>query len=218
VDDLAQAVSYLGFNRIRDLAVTASVSDLFRSSRPVGTYQRSELWRHMVAVAVCSRMIAVRTKVEEFVNAFLAGLLHDLGIILSDQSCHEEFRRVILSLNSSTTLPEVERRLLGWDHTELGFLVGSKWKLPSVVLSSIRFHHEPEKYSGAGARVVHSVAVANLICSLKNMTSVGRNLIRLSPESLQVLKLNKTDLKILAEDLDREVALNKHLFEIQQGR
>ncbi len=217
VADLNHAICYLGFNAIRDLAVTATVCELFRSSRSIGTYVRPALWRHLVAVGICTRMIAVRTRLDGFENAFIAGLLHDIGIILADQHRHEEFQRVIHSLTPQKTLPETELETVGYTHCQLGYLVGRRWHLPSVVLAAIQFHHEPQLCSGADEAVVHCVSIANLVCTLKDMSSVGMKLVRLAPETLEVLQLRKEDLKVLGEDLDHEIAQHKNLFEIQQA-
>jgi HD-like signal output (HDOD) protein len=217
ISDLSQAIAYLGFNQIRDLAVTASVSDLFCSTSPVGTYQRPALWKHLVAVGVGARMIAMRRKIRGLDNAFLAGLLHDIGIILFDQAHHEAFRKVILMLTPETTLTDVEQRVVGWDHTRLARRVGEQWRLPVVVLDAMRHHHEPQLYSGPHEDVVHSVAVANVLCSIREISSVGRNLVGLSSDSLRVLQLDREDLKILAVDLEGELARHQHLFDIQRS-
>ncbi|GJM43842.1 MAG: HD family phosphohydrolase [Gemmatimonadota bacterium] len=217
IDTLNQAVSYLGFNQIRDLAVTATVSTLFKSGQRIHTYDRPGLWKHLVAVGVCARMIAARTKVPGFENAFLSGLLHDLGLILADQHVHEPFHKIMVSLNSSKSLVEFERKVLPWTHAELGSRVALDWKLPTVVQVAMLHHHAPEEYSGPHEPVLHCVALANLICSIKDITSVGQNLVGLPRTSLATLGLNKDDIKILAEDVDAEFDANQHLFDIQKG-
>ena len=217
VADINQAVAYLGFRQIRDLAFTATISNLFRKNNPIHTYERSALWTHLVAVAICSRMIAVRTRTLGFEEAFLAGLLHDFGIILFDQHAPKEFRHVMGRLNTTRTLPEFERKVMGWDHTQLGALIADKWTLPAGPLEAIRHHHEPEKCDGPHREIVHCVSIANLICSLRGTTSVGMNLVRLSHTSLDVLRLRKEDLKVFAEDLGPELEANRLLFDLQSG-
>jgi HD-like signal output (HDOD) protein len=217
VSDVGQAIAFLGFNRIRDLAVTATVSDLFRSTSPVGPYDRRGLWKHLAATGICARMIAVRTRVQGFEDAFLAGLLHDIGIILLDQHCHQAFKQIILSLTSETTLSEVERRYLGWDHADLGFKVGTEWRLPKTVLTCIRHHHDPDAVHGPDEAVVHCVALANLVVTLKGYSSVGMNLIGLCRKSLDVLRLSKNDLKVFVDDLDREMEAHKQIVELERG-
>lgn len=217
VSDVGQAIAFLGFSRIRDLAVTATVSELFRSSEAVNTYDRGGLWRHLAATGICARMIAVRTRIQGFEDAFLSGLLHDVGIILLDQNCHDRFKQIILSLNSETMLSDVERKFLGWDHAELGARVAEDWRLPKTTISSIRHHHAPQNAPDPNDAIVHAVALANLVVTLKGHSSVGMNLIGLSESSLDALKLAKSDLKVFAEDLDRELELNRQLFDIQKG-
>lgn len=217
VADLGQAVAFIGFDCVRDLAVTATVSDLFRSPQAVGTYDRSGLWRHLVATGICARMIAVRTRARGSENAFLAGFLHDIGIILMDQHCNDAFKQVILSLTSETTLCEVERKYLGWDHTELGFHVGTRWRLPKTVLTSVRHHHTPDAVQGSDEPIVHCVALANLLVTLKGYSSVGINLVGLCKSSLEALRVTKDDLKVFLADLDREIGLFQHIVEIHKG-
>jgi HD-like signal output (HDOD) protein len=217
VTDLDKTISFLGFNQIRDLAVTACVSDLFRSTQSIGTYLRADLWKHLVSTAVCARMIAARQRVSAHQDAFLCGLLHDIGIILFDQYFHSGFRRVMAGLGSEKTLSEAERTIVGWDHTELGEVIGRTWKLPTRVLHCIRYHHEPENYPGADAPLLYSVAIANFLCSLKNITSVGRNLVRPPTVALSAFGLDSTELKSLAEGLERELALHSQLLELHRG-
>ena len=214
IADLSQAVDYLGFNQVRDLAITATVSDLFRGSRRILSYDRGGLWRHVVAVGVCSRMIATRLRLEGYRNSFLAGLLHDLGIILFDQYRHEDFHRVIAGLNTSRPLIEFERKFVPWDHTELGYVMGERWKVPEVALAAIRWHHDPASCPPPHGRTAHCVAVANVVCSSKGLTSVGPNLVDLAQASLDELRIETRDVSVFADDLDAEVARHQHLFEI----
>lgn len=217
IADLNQAISYLGFNQIRDLAITATVSDLFRGPSRIGTYDRHGLWRHMVATGVACRMIALRQRLDGHVDAFLAGLLHDMGIILFDQYRHDEFKRVVAGVHPGKTLPEFERKLVPWDHCELGHAMGTRWRLPSVALASIRWHHAPKECPPPHTRLVHATAAANALCSARGWTSVGTNLVAVGPETLEALDLEMRDFAMLAEDLDAEIARHKHLFDIVGG-
>lgn len=213
ITNLQQAIAYLGMKQIRNLSMTASVSDLFRKDDAIGTYRRAELWRHLVAVGLCARLVAMRRKFHNFEDMFLAGLLHDIGIILEDQHAHPWFVRVIELLDGDRPLVEVESRVLGFDHTRLGEKVAEMWRFPDAVRSAIRHHHASVLYRGEDVDVVRCVEVANLLCSLKGMTSVGRQLVRLSPPVLGALSLTKEDIAVLAADLDGELARNASLFQ-----
>ena len=124
ITNLQHAITYLGMKQIRNLAITASVADLFKKDEKIGQYRRQDLWRHLVSVGICARLIAMRRKIGDFEDAFLAGLMHDIGIVLEDQHVHAPFSRLIQSLNGDKTLIEAERSQLSFDHTTLGGLQG----------------------------------------------------------------------------------------------
>lgn len=214
INNLHQAISYLGFDQIRNLAVTASVAKVFRNNETVGTYKRDLLWRHMVSVGVCARLIARRCRFANFEDAFLAGLLHDVGIILLDQHLHGVFAAVINDLSEEKTLNETEREHLGFDHTQFGERVAAKWGFPPRVRAAIRYHHQSLAYRDDGAEIVRCVEVANLLCTLKGITSVGRKLVTASAELFQSLNFQKQDVVVLAADLDRELAQSENLFKL----
>jgi putative nucleotidyltransferase with HDIG domain len=229
VGDLQRAIAMLGFERVRSLAVTASVSDIFKHESEIGPYKRSGLWRHMVAVAVVSRMIAARCRMSSFNEVFLAGLLHDIGIILEDQYCHGPFTRVMRSLEPDPSaapdpttgakaqiipLCQAERDAMKLDHCVLGFRIGRLWKFPDQTLDVIRRHHTPIGYRGQHADTLACVDVANYLCSMRDMSSVGVNLVDRPYWSATRLNLSRDDLQVLAEDMDAELEQNEALFNL----
>ncbi len=214
VTDLQRAIAYLGLRQIRNLAMTATVSELFKHEEEIGPYRRSQLWQHLVSVGICARLIAMRQKMANFEEAFLAGLLHDIGIVLEDQHVHSAFVAVIRSLDQTKTLAEVERSQLGFDHTTLGEKVAANWRFPDAVKAAIRHHHASAGYRGADGDIVRCVDVANLICTLKGIPSVGLKLVKISSSALTGLSLKREDLAVLAVDLDRELAASAGLFQI----
>ncbi len=214
IRNLHQAISYLGFSQVRNLALTASVSDIFKSDEQIGTYRRHGLWRHLVSVGVCARMIAQRQGMSNFEDAFLAGLLHDIGIILEDQQAHAPFRVVMESLRTDATLVEVEREVLGFDHCVLGEMLAESWRFPVVTRAAIRYHHASARCTGEARAVVQTVEVANVLCTLKGYSSVGVKLLRPPLDACQALGLSKEDLLVLATDLDAELKRNDSLFEL----
>ncbi len=211
-----RAVTYLGMKAVANLATTAVIADLFRQPASLGRYTREGLWTHMVSTALASRFIALRSGMGAFEEAFLAGLLHDVGLILEDQCFHKHFREVMEKLNPSRPLVEQEQRVLGFDHTLLGARVGERWHFPEEVLAAVRHHHAPDGYHGPHLPVVDAVAQANLLCTLKGRGSVGVNLLTPQIGSLGRLGLTVEDLKVIAEDLDEE--FKRHAELLRWGR
>jgi hypothetical protein len=121
------------------------------------------------------------------------------------------------SLDGTLPLPDAERAVVGWDHTQLGEAVARNWNLPPVVCDVARWHHAPDDYSGSHAPINHAVAVANLLCSVQDKSSVGWNLLGLGKGSLDTLGAERADLRVFADDLEEELQANRHLFELQSA-
>ncbi len=212
VSNLQMAVAYLGFRQIRNLALTACISDVFKDDRQIGSYQRPGLWRHMVSVGICARMIAVRQKISQFEDVFLAGLLHDIGILLEDQYCNQRFQALMLNLDSALSLEANERQRLGFAHTDLGAAVAENWRFPAVVVETIRHHHGSINYAGEYIDTIRCVEIANMLCTFRGISSVGVNLLRPAVTAVNAMKLSKPDLEALLVDLDDELKRCSELF------
>lgn len=214
---LQEAIAYLGFGQIRNLAISASVSDIFRQRSVIGSYQRQHLWEHMVSVAVGARLLATRVGLTNFEDAFLAGLLHDLGVILEDQYVHRGFEQVIAALAPEQQLCHLEQKLLGFDHATLGSRVAGLWNFPKGITSIIRFHHMPQNYRGDQEQLLACVALSNYLCSARGPASVGVHLVTCHPWVIDTLKLTRNDLKVLIEDLQAELRNQRTLLGVLTG-
>jgi HD-like signal output (HDOD) protein len=203
VSDLKTAVSLLGFREIRNLAMTVFVGRFFDGGSTHGTFKREGLWAHSVGVAVAARLVARvcgRGAPEE---AYIAGLLHDLGLILLDQTLRRHFYQVIDALDPSVPTHIVENRLLSFDHALLGGFVARKWNFPDAVADAITFHHQPWCYSGQNKDLVYVVTVANYLCSRAGVTSLGvHNVAPPADEVYAGLGLDQVTLAIIWDELD----------------
>ena len=92
VSNVQRAISYLGLRQISNLALTACVADLFAREETIGSVPASRVVAAPGGRGVCARLIAMRQRMPAFEDAFVAGLLHDIGIVLEDQYAHEHFR------------------------------------------------------------------------------------------------------------------------------
>jgi putative nucleotidyltransferase with HDIG domain len=203
VSDLKSAIALLGLREIRNLAMTVFVSRLYDGGSGHGTYRRENLWSHSVGVAVASRLVARvcgRGAAEE---AYIAGLLHDIGLILLDQTLRRHFHKVIDGLSEEIPTHIVENRILAFDHAILGGFVARKWNFPDSVAAAITFHHQPWCYTGPHKDLVHVVAVANYLCSRTGLTSLGVHNVTPPPDEVYSgLGLDQVTLAIIWDELD----------------
>ncbi len=206
VGDLQLAISLLGFKEIRNLAMTAYIAQLFKRGAGHGPYTREGLWNHLIGVGTVARVIAEKCGKVSPREAYLAGLLHDLGLILIDQYLHKPFCQVIDNLLPNTPLSKVEREILGFDHAELGEYVATKWNMPPHLRTVIRYHHSPLEYVGEYEPIVNVVSLANFLCHAKNLTSLGvADTTVPSAEVFGSLGLDKPKVTEIWEGLDKEL-------------
>ena len=215
VDNIHRAIALLGFNAVKDLAVTASIAQIFKDKTNIGTYNRAALWKHLVCVAVGARMIASRSGIQQFDEAYMCGLLHDIGIVLLDQHNHKGFVQVLEAVSADEPTMATERRILGFDHTQLGSEVSKKWGFPESVLQTIRHHHDTSRCDEAVRPIAQAVEVANFFCTKKNITAMGvMNVPAPSGETFAALSIGRNELKVLFQDLDAELEKSRDLYEL----
>jgi HD-like signal output (HDOD) protein len=210
-----QAIGLLGFKAVRNIALASTVVDLFKGDGQVGGYSRSSFWRHLVSVGVASRMIAARVGMENFEDAFLAGLLHDFGVILMDQNCHACFVSMMESLAEDETLCQAETRCFGFTHAELGAAVARQWNLPSTAVAAMLHHHNAQACGNRHKRIVEVVELANFLCTSKGLPCVATAAFEPpSAETLRSLSIERDDFRVLWEDLDGELDKSETLARI----
>jgi putative nucleotidyltransferase with HDIG domain len=158
---LNQAVVRLGMRATRNLVVAFSTRSLFPlDNSRVGLWAK-ELWRHSVECGVAARQLAEAAGGADPDEAFVGGLLHDLGkiVILLNQAA--AFRQ-IQQLQEAEQLEAraAETRVLGFDHAQVGARLLQHWEMPATLVSAVAGHHD----STADARLDRIVACGNVLC------------------------------------------------------
>lgn len=203
VADLKQAIALLGFEEIRNLALTAYVAPLFHQTSGYLGYSRQGLWDHMVGAGMAAQLIAKSCRRNRPQEAYLAGLLHDVGLILIDQHLHQPFCDVIDALTEETPVCEIETRVLGFDHAALGEYVAARWSLPERVTAAIGYHHAPDRYEGPHRDIVSAVALADFLCHRRDLSPLGISRTHVPTVPLLAeLGLNRQRFSQLVEQLD----------------
>ena len=165
IGDIQQAVIFIGFDALKELALNQKVGEIFQKVVNIESYTRQALWRHCVAVAQFSKMIYRREFAERGENVYAVGLLHDLGIIIEDQFRNSTLVEALQRVkNESLSLWRAERRVMGYDHSQIGAEISTDWNLPDEITHGIRYHHIPEEAPASSRRLVASLFVANHCC------------------------------------------------------
>ncbi len=143
ISTIRGAVVLLGFNVLKSIVLSISVINMF-SDKEKGALDFYKFWQHSIACAVCAKNIAAKIFPAAAENAFIAGLLHDLGKVVADQILckNGEYTEVLEVMNrANSDIIEVEQNIIGVDHASLGRCLMEKWNLPAVLCKTVGFHH-----------------------------------------------------------------------------
>jgi HD-like signal output (HDOD) protein len=145
IESLPDAVVLLGFASVKNLAITASITRLLASDRDeFGQFRRS-IFDHSLCTAIGARVLGRARRISGE-KAFVAGLLHDLGLIVLVCYRKELFRQLVDTMEARQVgVHEVEEEILGFSHAELGALVAAEWKFPPGLCEALRYHHDPSQ-------------------------------------------------------------------------
>ncbi|MGE3234878.1 MAG: HDOD domain-containing protein [Thermoleophilia bacterium] len=202
VTTATEAVVLLGFSAIKSLAISSHTSRLLNGALPGYGLQQGELWRHSIAVAFTARRLAVEIKLAPVEEAFVAGLLHDIGkTILSGymENAFDEVTRI--AQERRMPFHEVETELLGFDHAELGAQVAAAWSFPPELEEAIRYHHSPNEARLKPA-LSHCVHLADAACMMLGVgLGVDGMMYAIDPDSMAVLGVDGDRLQGLMEDV-----------------
>ena len=144
VASIERAIVLLGLNAIKNVAVAASLGQMFRGVQLCEGFTAKDLWTHCLAVASASRELCKQARLPFADEAFLAGMVHDIGLLIELQVWPEKLRQACDRARMSTIdFAQIEREAIGVSHTQLGQALCEKWKFPAACRAVAGFHHEP---------------------------------------------------------------------------
>lgn len=216
VTNIARAVLFIGMKNLRNMIVVEAMRSIFKNGHDSDLFSRSRLWLHCSAVSICGQMISERIFGKNGENAFLCGILHDIGMIVEDQVAPEGFLRACQSYDpKSGPITQYEKTILGTDHCEVGYFLAKDWNVPEEVRIGIRSHH-----SRIGDLAPSSItgilqAAEYIVIKLNYPAFPGMKGI-LSPYVAEHLQQNLDEYKTLAKDLPNEMSKAKEIYDMEQ--
>jgi len=164
IKTLSEAIVMLGFNSIRSLVVTSAARNLYSTgSARMGLKERL-LWEHSIGCAFACRLLVSRKHPAFTEEAFLAGLMHDIGKLVLNLQMPDRFEEIVqIVYNENREFHETELELLGFDHARVGALLVNKWKLSPSLEAVIGMHHQDEMLTAERPLLLY-LDLANKIC------------------------------------------------------
>ncbi|MDG1138779.1 MAG: HDOD domain-containing protein [Opitutales bacterium] len=146
ISGVEEASIFLGLNRIKDLiAATPVIEEIFKLGKKSSSFPWVDFWKHSIGTAMLTREILSFAE-EEFEQEadYVAGLLHNLGILILAITFPEHFSDVYKKeYNSDQELLEYERKIVGWDHGKIGAYYLWNHHISEEVVDSIHWHNQP---------------------------------------------------------------------------
>ncbi|MBI2265168.1 MAG: HDOD domain-containing protein [Armatimonadetes bacterium] len=215
VTSLGHAIALMGFEELKKIALSVSIFDTFTSGERV---YLAKLWRHSILCGIVSRILGEQLRCSPD-EVFAGGLLHDVGKVLLCNFNPKAFRMALFNYqyeSSRLSHHEVESRLLGINHAEIGAIAGKGWNLPGLMVEVIHKHHQ--KYPELP--VIQIIQLANALCTNLGFPSVGPDkavfssrITEVVDKSLySVLGLSKEDLELLWTPLDAGIRQAMEFF------
>jgi putative nucleotidyltransferase with HDIG domain len=162
VATVREAVFALGLWRIRDLAFSCSLPLMF--TNVCKAVRREVFWRHSLGTALIAQTLEQRLCETHTNQAYLCGLLHDIGILVNGVLFPEEFRDVLEeAVSEKVRIPAIEQRILGFTHEESGKILAELWRLPIEVSEVVEYHHHRDSQPGRND-LTFLVSVADEVC------------------------------------------------------
>jgi putative nucleotidyltransferase with HDIG domain len=200
---LEEAAAVMDGCDLARLAVLAFVRGLFLPDMRVDIYQREALWRHSIAVGAVAAMISRTCCGGQPRMVFVAGTLHYIGLCANQRLDRDAFAAVISEIDELSATSEIEREVLGWDHTQLGAAILESWGMPEEVQVVARLHHRAEdSIGGPHAEAVGCVAIANYLCSRSGWSSIGAHNVSAPSDAIyRCLEIDASLLTVLWQQL-----------------
>ena len=192
IGSIERAIVLLGLNAIKNIAVAASLGQLFRGAKLCEGFTARDLWTHCIAVGVAARDLARQMKLAIADEAFLAGMIHDVGLLISLQSFPEQLRKTCEAAKTSERgFVALEREFMnGMDHQALGMCLAEQWRFPKNCQLVAGYHHRPEALGDTSKMLVMLVHVADTICCQSkhgfNLTALHQSLDEVELRELQI--------------------------------
>ncbi|MEN1680765.1 MAG: HDOD domain-containing protein [Planctomycetota bacterium] len=204
VADLRRAITLLGVKQVRNMAMTVIVGRHLTLAPAGAMIDPVRMWDHSVCTAAACRIIAERTKSADPEEAYLAGLIHDSGLLVIDQKLRERMPNISKRYQATRDWMAAEQEVLAFDHAQLGAYIAWRSGFPHRLVAAVDYHHSPTDAEGDIAALASVVSVANYLVSRLGRSAMAER--RLAPPlevTFDRLNLTRHSVRDLWADLEQ---------------
>lgn len=176
---LDQCLSLLGVNAVKTIVINESVMQVFNQFADIREVNLDDFWEHSLRCALIARELARRLDYPSPDEAYLGGLMHDVGRLAMLATDPEGYKRIFRDYGDGESLCTVEHGVFALTHVEVGAWLVEKWGLDSFLGDSVLYHHEPLERLRSAPLLVRIVRLAECLANTR-----GQQPTALAPEAL----------------------------------
>jgi HD-like signal output (HDOD) protein len=171
IGSINRAIVMLGLNAVKNIAIAASLAKLFRGGDLTPTFSAKDLWTHSNVTAAAAKILANSLKLGLSDEAFLAGLVHDIGVIVEMQYDRNKLIEALRKVGAdSKGIPAndmlvAEQEVFGATHQDFGAGLCEKWKFPKTFGFVTGYHHRPFELAPEHRTIVSLIYVADRLAA-----------------------------------------------------
>lgn len=217
VTNVTHALVVLGLNNVKTLALGFSLADNLKNVGGEGLDQFL-FWKRSLYSATAAKRLAQEMGMMHQEEAFLGGLLQDLGMLALNEVLRDEYLRLVTEVGADhRRLLGLEQEQLGLDHTQVGAALGEAWHLPPMLLEPIRHHERPEEAGGETGSLVRVVAVGNRVADLFLSPEPDAALAGYYEDAARWCQLESEQATGLLEQIHEQSREMRRLFDLPTG-
>lgn len=213
IGSINRAIVLLGLNAVKNIAISASLAKLFKGGQLCPAFSAKDLWAHSVHTAAAAKLIADSRKLGLPDEAFLAGLMHDIGVMVELQFNRNGLIEVMNNLKvgkdgvPGASMLDLEKQTFQATHQDFGRGLCEKWKFPKIFSAVTGFHHNPGEAPSEARTLVSVVHVADRIAGgLEKGYRLDLPSLEVDGAVMEALKLDEGALNEIRADLAKQSA------------
>ena len=164
VNTVPHAIAVLGFNATKNVVLTTGVLSALKLKTQIDGFNLSAFWKHSAAVGAIARLVAEEFYAQRKEEAFVAGILHDIGKLILAICSPEDFANCInLAASKGCLFLDAEKEVLGICHTDIADWVNKRWNLPREIAAVMINHHKNISVLSEHTRMIAIVKLADVL-------------------------------------------------------
>ncbi|MGN6725222.1 MAG: sensor domain-containing diguanylate cyclase [Tepidisphaeraceae bacterium] len=199
VSSISQALVIMGLQSVKTLVLGFSlVSSLFKNKKNVGRFDHVKYWRHSIYHATAAKLVARKLGVPQQEEAFLIGLLADLGMLVMDTVIGDPYGQTLVNAASHDDVARIEQQVYSMTHAQISGVMLQSWKLPALLVTPVAQHHNADTVTEPLLKTLTQIAAfasrcadvfidANAADGIAEVRAAGKKLFNCEVEAVDAL-------------------------------